>query len=162
MPMLIKAKMTRQTFEVLICGLAALVTIGGLGLIGQWAETPLLMAPLGASAVLLFAAPESPLARPRNQIGGHMIAAMVGLLAIMLPYEGIWVCAAAVAVTVMLMMIFGVEHPPAGAVPLVMILGKVEPGFVLGPVLCGTVFLGLITQVFYRFKLRRARKVARA
>lgn len=91
-----------------------------------------------------------------------MIAAMIGLAAILLPVEGIWVAGAAVAVTVMLMMIFGVEHPPAGAVPLVMILGKVEPGFVLGPVLCGTIFLGSVSQLFYRFRRRRSLCAAEA
>lgn len=139
----------------MFCGFVALFTIGGLGIIGEMAGTPLLMAPLGASAVLLIAAPHSPLARPRNQIGGHMIAATVGLAAILLPVDGVWIAACAVALTVMLMMVFGVEHPPAGAVPLVMILGQVEPGFVLGPVLCGTVFLGVVSQIFYRFRCRK-------
>ncbi|WP_169559132.1 HPP family protein [Sneathiella chinensis] len=136
-------------FRIFVCGIGAILTIGGLGAIGEFTQMSLLMAPLGASAVLLFAVPNSPLAQVKNQLGGHLIAAIIGLFAILLPYEGIWLNAAAVGLTVMLMMLFSVEHPPAGAVPLVMVLGDVEPGFVLGPVLFGTFFLGAVTGIFH-------------
>ncbi len=126
-----------------------MLTIGGLSLIGMATYTTLLMAPLGASAVLLFSAPESPLARIRNQLGGHSIAAVIGLIAITLPEQGPLVSAIAIAVTVTLMSLFSCEHPPAGAVPLVMILGDVEPSFLLGPVLCGVIFLTLMTHLFH-------------
>ena len=144
---------------ILICSICVSLTIAGLSLIGELANTALLMAPLGASAVLLFSAPESPLARVKNQIGGHFIAAVVGLIAILLPIESIFVTAGAVAFTVLLMMIFSVEHPPAGAVPLVMILGDVEPAFLLGPVLCGTLFLGLVTSMFHFFVKQISRQI---
>lgn len=134
---------------IVVCSVGVLLTIGGLAFIGELTDTALLMAPLGASAVLLFSAPDSPLARLKNQIGGHFIAAIVGLVAISLPFENLYVTAGAVALTVFLMMVFSVEHPPAGAVPLVMILGDVEPAFLLGPVLFGTLFLGFVTSVFH-------------
>src|SRR6266481_2473468 len=42
-------------------------------------HTALLIAPFGASCVLVFALPNSPLAQPRNVIGGHLISTAIGL-----------------------------------------------------------------------------------
>jgi CBS-domain-containing membrane protein len=134
---------------ILVCSFSALLTIAGLAVIGEWTGTTLLMAPLGASAVLLFSAPESPLARVRNQVGGHIVAALIGLIAISLPFQSLYLAAGAVALTVFMMMLLSVEHPPAGAVPLVMVLGDVQPEFLLGPVLFGTLFLGFATSLFH-------------
>src|SRR6478672_6228317 len=68
-----------------IACLGALIGIGITGLISGWAvgdlaHLPLLVAPLGASAVLLFAVPASPLAQPWSIIGGNTLSALVGIL----------------------------------------------------------------------------------
>src|SRR3954469_21072672 len=71
--------------ERLIACLGALVGIACTGLICNWvlgqnSSLPLVVAPLGASAVLLFAVPASPLAQPWSIIGGNTISALVGVI----------------------------------------------------------------------------------
>jgi CBS-domain-containing membrane protein len=100
-------------------GLGAAV---GLGLVGGLAGVtgwPLLMAPLGASVVLLFGQPGSPLAQPANVFGGYFLATVIAVgMALVAP--GLWWAAAlAVGLAVATMLALRITHPPAGAVPLV-------------------------------------------
>ncbi|MGO2088128.1 MAG: HPP family protein [Oceanisphaera sp.] len=120
-----------------------------LCILGQTTEVPWLMAPFGATCVLLFAVPTSPLAQPRNVIGGHLISATVGLIALYGFGDSIMVIALAVGVATMLMQYFRAVHPPAGANPLVIILaGQSAVGFdyLLTPVLIGSVTLVAIAS----------------
>lgn len=106
---------------------------------------PLLMAPLGASCVLLFAAPDTPLAQPRNVIGGHLVASLVGLLLLRSLGPGALSMGLAVGLAIALMQATRTLHAPAGADPLVLMLaGKVSWGFLLAPVLAGSVLLVLL------------------
>ncbi|WP_299361105.1 HPP family protein [uncultured Paracoccus sp.] len=78
---------------------------------------PELIAPLGASAVLVFVMPNSPLAQPWSVIVGSMMAVLAGQLAIMIaPLP--WSAALAVALAVLLMVWARALHPPGGAVAL--------------------------------------------
>ncbi|MEG8058719.1 HPP family protein [Sphingomonas sp. 22L2VL55-3] len=75
---------------------------------------PLLVAPIGASAVLIFAVPASPLAQPWSVVGGNIISALVGVTAarfVPIPY-----LAAGVAVggAILVMSLLRCLHPPAG------------------------------------------------
>lgn len=122
--------------------------ISGIGLVAwltQLTEVPLLMAPFGATCVLLFAAPAAPLAQPRNVIGGHLISALVGLVVMQLLGNGPLAMAVAVGVAIAAMQALRVVHPPAGANPLVVMMsGAVGYDFLLMPVLAGSVSLVLV------------------
>lgn len=118
-----------------------------LCLLGQYSGVPWLMAPFGATCVILFAAPTSPLAQPRNVIGGHLIAASVGLAALYGLGNSYIIMSLAVGVAIMAMQFFRALHPPAGANPILIILaGKsaVSLGFLVTPVLVGSVLLVVI------------------
>lgn len=108
----------------------------------------LLIAPFGASAVLLFGVPESPLARPFNVIGGHVVTATIGL--IFLNYIGVypWSLALATGLAVTTMMLTNTEHPPAGANPILVMLTQPDWGFVIEPVLIGAVCLVLVAKTY--------------
>lgn len=93
-----------------------------LCLLGQYSGVPWLMAPFGATCVILFAAPTSPLAQPRNVIGGHFIAASVGLAALYALGNSYIVMSFAVGVTIIAMQFLRAVHPPAGANPIVIML----------------------------------------
>nr|WP_236617153.1 HPP family protein [Halomonas anticariensis] len=106
------------------------------------------MAPFGATCVLLFAAPGAPLAQPRNVIGGHLIAATVGLVMMNVFGSGIWQMAVGVGVAIALMQFFRAVHPPAGANPLVVLTAGVHDwSFLATPVLAGSVVLVAIALV---------------
>jgi CBS-domain-containing membrane protein len=85
----------------------------------------LLIAPFGASAVLLYGAVRSPLAQPRNLIGGHLVSALVGVLAYQLLPHVPWLAAAlAVASAIALMHLTRTLHPPGGATALTAVIGS--------------------------------------
>lgn len=84
---------------------------------------PMLVAPLGASAVLVFAIPASPLAQPWPVIGGDLLSAMVGLAAGMLLGDPVISAAAGVCVAIAVMTMARCLHPPGGACALLCALG---------------------------------------
>lgn len=119
-------------------------------ILGQSTGEPWLMAPFGATCVLLFAVPTSPLAQPRNVIGGHLLSATVGLIALYGFGDSIMVLGLAVGIATMLMQYFRAVHPPAGANPLVIILagqGAVGFDYLFTPVLLGSVTLVVIAAL---------------
>lgn len=87
-------------------------------LIGSGSPLPWLIAPMGASAVLLFALPASPLAQPWSILGGNLISAIAGLLCA--KFIAIPVAAAALAVGIAITLMFALRctHPPGGAIAL--------------------------------------------
>ena len=62
--------------------LGALLALALLGLLSAWSGMVLLAAPLGASSVLLFGYPASPLAQPRNIVLGNLVGSLVSVLAV--------------------------------------------------------------------------------
>ena len=81
----------------------------------------------GASAVLIYGAPKSPLAQPRNLIGGHVVSSIVGVAAYQLLPVPIWVVAAiAVATAIAAMHVTKTLHPPGGATALIAVIGSAK------------------------------------
>jgi CBS-domain-containing membrane protein len=78
----------------------------------------------GASAVLIYGAIRSPLAQPRNLLGGHVLSAVVGVTSYQLFQPHIWLAAAmAVATAIALMHATRTLHPPGGATALIAVIG---------------------------------------
>ena len=88
---------------------------------------PYLIAPLGASATLVWMVPNSPLARGRAVIGGSLISAVIGLSVLTILSPTPWAIGLAVALAIFAMVIFDVLHAPAGALPLVIGISHPEP-----------------------------------
>lgn len=108
-------------------------------LLGSTSTIPMLVAPMGASTVLLFAAPASPLAQPWSIIGGNIVAAVVGVACTQWIASPLGAAALAVSLAIGLMSILRCLHPPSGAVALTAVLGgpsihAMGYGFVLAPV----------------------------
>ncbi|MFT2010338.1 HPP family protein [Pontibacter sp. 13R65] len=111
-----------------------------------------LIGSFGASAVLIYGATNSPLAQPRNLIGGHLISALVGVSVYKLfgNPELMWLSSAlSVSFSIVLMQITKTLHPPGGATALIANIGseKIKAlGFyyVLNPVLFGVLVLFLV------------------
>lgn len=92
-------------------------------LLGPAANIPLLVAPMGASAVLLFAVPASPLAQPWSIIGGNIVSATVGVACASWIADPIGAAALAVSLAICAMFALRCVHPPSGAVALTAVLG---------------------------------------
>lgn len=124
--------------ERLIACFGALLGIGLTGVIsgylfGQGPHLPLIVAPMGASAVLLFAVPASPLAQPWSIIGGNTISAMMGIIAAYFIRDPIIATGVGVSLAIGAMSFTRSLHPPGGAAALTAVLG--------GPVVAGWGFL---------------------
>lgn len=136
------------------------VTQLGLWLLagGDLLAHPLLIAPFGASAVLVYAVPASPLAQPWSVVVGNAVAAGVALAVIALG-SGLWpvltLCLAA-GLAVAAMGLARALHPPGGAVAVATVLSA-QAGHAPGlPYLFGTVALGSALLVLWGMVYGRA------
>lgn len=118
-----------------------LVCISLLLYLTNYTGAPWLMASLGGSCVLVFVVWNAPLSQPRNIIGGHFISAFIGLSMYSLFGTSTLSIALAVALTIFCMAFTGVIHPPAGANPIIIILGGYGWSYLVTPVLIGAVLI---------------------
>jgi CBS-domain-containing membrane protein len=115
----------------------------------------------GASAVLIYGAIKSPLAQPRNLVGGHVLSAFIGVVAFKLFHSEPWMAASiAVATSVALMHATKTLHPPGGATALIFVIGSDqihELGFmyVLVPTGAGALTMLLVALIFNNISSHR-------
>lgn len=114
----------------------------------------LLIAPMGASAVLLFAVPASPLAQPWPVLGGNIVSALVGVFVAKAFSDAALAAALAVGAAIMVMSLLRCLHPPGGAVALSAVLGAKGVGasymFALVPVGVNTLTLLGVAILFHK------------
>lgn len=135
-------------------GLGVVLALSTVAMLDQAGGAPLLAAPLGASAVLVFGMPDSPLSQPSSVIGSHLVATFIGLLFDhFLP--GGWV-SMVLSVAVVMVVLAGLRltHPPAGADPLVVMMSHPGWGFLFLPVLAGAVTLVAVAVLIHRLPPR--------
>ena len=109
-----------------------------------------LIPPFGASMVLVMAIHESPLAQPKNLILGHVLSALSGVIVYILLGESFYSVGAGVGLAIFVMMISNTIHPPAGANPIIVILGGKGLSFVLLPVAVGALLIVLFAIMYNR------------
>lgn len=133
----------------------------GIGIIGFIQSTYLpvlenvfLIGSFGATAVLVYGAIQSPLAQPRNLIGGHFISACIGVTVYKLIPDPVWINAPlAVSLSIIAMQYTKTLHPPGGATALIAVMGTDEIDslgywYVLAPVLSGVSILLIVALIF--------------
>lgn len=136
---------------ILLSYLCSFVGIALLAYLTVYTGYPLIAAPFGATAVLVFAVPDSPLAQPRNVIGGCVMGAIVCVTCVSLFGTAPWVMALAVATAIKLMQLTHTLHPPGGAVALVGVMSHATWEFILVPVLVGAILMVACTAMFGYF-----------
>lgn len=139
---------------ILITGLATRLALGPA------VSVPMLIAPMGASAVLLFGIPASPLAQPWALIGGNMVSAAIGVACAQWIADPVWAAAVAMPVAIAAMFALRCLHPPSGAIALTAVLGgpAIEAlgyDFVMMPVAINSVLLLLLALFFNNATGRR-------
>lgn len=117
-------------------------------------DAALLMAPFGASVVIVFGLPDSPLAQPKNVILGHLITAFIGVFFVQ--YIGVSPLTLAIAtgLGVTIMLLTKTTHPPAGANPILIMLSAQSWSFLVTPVLIGAVVIVIVGKIMQRIKLQ--------
>jgi HPP family len=134
--------------QILFSYVGSFIGIGALAYFSIGSGYPLIAAPFGAAAVLLFAVPSSPLAQPRNLIFGNLLGGFVSLVMVHLFGSEPWVMALSVATAIKLMQLTKTLHPPGGAVALVGVMSEAQWDFIFTPVLAGSIILLFCTLAF--------------
>lgn len=143
--------------EMLWSWIGGFVGISVVSLLGHYYfdrhDLPLLIGSFGASAVLIYGAVRSPLAQPRNLIGGHVLSALIGVACWKLLHQQPWLAeAVAVATSIAAMHATRTLHPPGGATALIAVIGSPQIhdlGFlyILMPATVGPVILLTVALV---------------
>lgn len=134
--------------QVLLSWCGSFIGINILAYLSVYSHYPLIAAPMGATAVLIFGIPDSPLAQPRNVIGGNFWGSLIAILCVQIFGTDPWIMALAVATTIKLMKLTRTVHPPSGAVALVGVMSGVSWQFLLTPVLTGSILIVLWAFIF--------------
>ena len=113
-----------------------------------------LIGSFGASSVLVYGVIQSPLAQPRNLIGGHLISAIIGVSVYKFVPDIVWLTAPlAVSLSIVFMQMTKTLHPPGGATALIAIAGSEKIKnlgywYVFSPVLSGVLILLAVALIF--------------
>lgn len=108
-----------------------------------------LMASLGASALLVFVLPGSPMAQPWAVIGGNTVSALVGIASYLLIPEPLLAMPLAVSLSILAMFSLRCLHPPAAAVALIVILGHIGHfHYAIFPVMIDSILLILLGAAY--------------
>jgi CBS-domain-containing membrane protein len=144
----------------------AFTGIGLIGLLQSYSveanDNLFLIGSFGASSVLIYGVINSPLAQPRNLIGGHLLCALIGVTVYKLIPGPVWVQASlAVALSIVAMQITKTLHPPGGATALIAVIGSEKIKalgylYVLSPVLSGVITLFVVALIFNNITSHRS------
>lgn len=131
--------------------------LAGLSLIvvaANWTGSQFLLAPLAASTVLLFGLPNSPASQPVNVIAGHFLASVLALALDQALPEAAWSVAAAVGIIFGVLALMRLTHPPAGAIPIIVMTAHPPWTAVLVPALAGPLILIVTAMLVHRLPPR--------
>lgn len=144
----------RETFLSLLGGFLGILVIllGSYRLLGPEAAAYILPS-MGASAVLLFAAPHAPFSQPWNLVGGHLLSAFIGVACWQWIPDYTLAASASVGLAIGVMYFARCIHPPGGATALAFVIGPeslhhLGYAYVLTPVLVNTLLILLVALVF--------------
>jgi len=139
-----------------ISAFGAFLCISALAYLNSFEESNLwLIPPFGASMVLVMAVHESPLAHPKNILFGHILSALAGVFIFSLLGSSFISLGLAVGLAIFLMMSTKTVHPPAGANPIIAILGAKGISFILMPVAVGASFIVLFAIIYNKVLKRK-------
>jgi CBS-domain-containing membrane protein len=131
-----------RRYGLMVAGAAGgSVAIGLMYLLSLQIEFPLAAIPFATSIVLVTGTPDAPPAQPRALVGGHVLSAIIGVLAVKIGGPQPYVAALAVGVAMLAMLATDTFHPPAGINPLIIVMNGMSWGFILVPVAAGALLL---------------------
>ena len=150
-----------QVIAALGGALGILATMGVTAWLLEGPDAVLIVPSLGATAVLLFAVPHSPLAQPWAVFGGHVVSALVGVACAQIVPSTLAAAALAVGLAIGAMHVTRCIHPPGGATALAAVIGSpalhaLGFGYALAPIALNVLIILLVGFAFnYPFPWRR-------
>ena len=134
--------------------LGATIGIIALQFITNASGVELVAASFGATFVLIFALPDSPVVKPKNIVGGYLIFTSISLLVFEFIGNDPFSLGLAFGLSFVLMQLTKTLHPPAGSIPLLILFVPPDWKFILTPILAGVIFI-LIYAKFYSYVLKK-------
>ena len=152
-----------KKLEPLIIGLFASIIIGLLAFLSFETSTGFwLMFSFGSTTLIVLVFFESEFAQPANVFFGHLLAIVIGILFnefIGMSYLSLGL---AVGTTVTLMMYFKIIHPPAAANPLIALFADVSLGYIIFPVMVGSIVIIILSVIINKYILKRKNQLEKA
>jgi CBS-domain-containing membrane protein len=134
--------------------LGSFVAIGWIAYVSSITGYTFLIPPFGATCYIVFSIPDSAFAQPRNIIGGHVLAVLVGLLCLFIFGSNWWSQAIAISSIVAGMHLIRVNHPLAAATTMFLTLQEHSDWKVLFTVLIGSIMVAAVAVVFNKYVLK--------
>lgn len=134
--------------ELWCAAAGSVLGVGAVSFLSFHYGLPLLVASFGATAALVYGAPASPLAQPRNVVGGHVVSALAGITVCQLLGTTWWTITLGVGLAILLMLATRTLHPPGGATAFVAVAQAQGWTFVVTPVFAGAALLVIVALVF--------------
>ncbi len=142
----------KKNKAMLLGVLGATIGIIALQFVTNASGVELVAASFGATFVLIFALPDSPVVKPRNIIGGYLISTSIALLVFEFIGNDPFSLGLAFGLSFVFMQLTKTLHPPAGSIPLLILFVPPDWKFVLSPILVGVVLILLYSR-FYNYVL---------
>ena len=147
----------RSLQNILIIGSGVLLLTLLIGYANEQVPVPILMGSFGASIFLVIAAPDTPFAKPKNVIVGHIIASATGLVSLHLLGDSVMSMAIAVSLATMLMLLLKVAHPPAASNPITIFLSLESWDFLWFTSVLGAIVIAIFASIFHRIFKKSSR-----
>ncbi|WP_455198668.1 HPP family protein [Kaarinaea lacus] len=154
--------------NILLSATCTFIAIGLVGVVSQYTlsgfTVPFMVASMGASAVLLFVIPASPLSHPWSFVGGHLVSAFIGISCVKLIPDLNVAGAVAVSGSIIAMYYLRCMHPPGGAAALLTVYGgdaihALGYQFLLSPLLLNLAIMVMCTMAYWKIANIRQRQI---
>ncbi len=133
------------------------ITISALTILTYKTELGIfLISSFGSSMLLLYGYPESTFSQPKNIFFGHLLTSIIGVIFLyFIPLPIYILIPLAVGVGIGLMILLKVTHPPAGANPIIVIMGSVSLDFLINPIITGSLIILIFGVILNRLILKK-------
>ena len=140
-----------------LTGIFSTITIGALTILTHKTEYGIfLITSFGSSMILLYGYPESSFSQPKNIFFGHLLTSIVGIIFLyIVPLPIYLLVPLSVGFAATLMILLKVVHPPAGANPIIVIMGGVSLDYLINPIITGTLIILIFGIILNRLILKK-------
>lgn len=135
----------------LLIGLCVFVGVFLITKLGYNSKLTLLIPPIAASLVIIFAIPHSPFSRPKNIILSHLFSGVIGVSVLNMMNVTPLSLSIALSLAVFTMLLTNTLHPPAGATTILIMLTNASWNFILFPLGVGAIIVCIISILYRRF-----------
>ena len=141
----------------ILAGIFSAITIGVLTILTYKTEYGIfLITSFGSSMVLLYGYPESSFSQPKNIFFGHLLTSIIGILFLYIVPLPIYILVPlSLGFSVSLMIFLKIVHPPAGANPIIVIMGSVSLDYLINPIITGTLIILIFGIILNRLILKK-------